>query len=468
MTLVVRNGEVVTSAGVIDADIAIEGETIVRIGQNLPRGDTEINAEHCYVLPGGVDVHTHLDAPGPDGTTTADDFESGTRAAAVGGTTTIVDFCAQAKGQSLADALAGWHRKANGKAAIDYGFHILVVDLSEGVLRELADMPAQGVTSFKLFMAYKNTQMIDDAAMLSAMEAAKEAGAIVMVHAENGDAIEFLQKRLIAAGKTAPKYHAAARPRIVESEATARAVALAQISGASLYVVHLTNEDALEEVVKGRRRGVDVLAETCTHYLYTTEDDLDRSGFEGAKYVFSPAARTLRDQQVLWDALSDRTLQAVSSDHGSWNFGTQKVRGKDDFTLIPNGAPGIEERMVMVYQGVVQRRFELPRYVDLVSTMPARIFGLYPRKGTLAVGSDADIVIWDPQVRRRIAQSALHHAADYSLYEGTEVVGSPRTVLSRGKVIVKDGEFVGQKGAGQFLPRAPYSPMNRNSRDGGR
>jgi dihydropyrimidinase len=277
-----------------------------------------------------------------------------------------------------------------------------------------------------------------------------------MVHAENGDAAWFLQRRYVAEGKTAPKYHAETRPPRVEAEATARAIALAEILGASVYIVHLTCREALEEVIRGRQRGVDVLAETCTQYLYTTKDDLDRPGFEGAKYVFTPPARTVADQEALWHALSHRTVELVSSDHSSWNYKGSKDLGIDDFSKIPNGAPGIEERMTMVYQGVVDGRISLPRFVDMVSTRPAQIVGLFPQKGTLAVGSDADIVIWDPEAERTITQGGLHHAVDYTLFEGKKVKGGPRTVLLRGEPLLEDGAYRGRPGMGRFLKRKKY------------
>ncbi len=460
MDTLIKNGTVVTAAGISKADVAVEGGKIALIGADLKvAGARIIDASECYVIPGGVDVHTHLDTPGFD-TVTADDFESGTRAAACGGTTTIVDFCQQAHGQSLADALRVWHEKAAGKASIDYGFHIIVRDMNDAVEAELARLPDEGITSFKLFMAYKGMLGVDDLVLIRALEQARKAGALVMVHAENGDAAYFLQRKYVAEGKTAPKYHAPTRPPRVEAEATARAIALAELVGTSIYIVHLTCRESLEEVVRGRSRGVDVLAETCTHYLYVTKEDLDRDGFEGAKYVFTPPARTREDHEILWHALAHRTLELVSSDHASWNYAGDKELGRDDFTKIPNGAPGIEERLTMVYQGVDQGRLRLPQFVDLTATRPAQIFGLFPRKGTIAVGSDADLVIWDPRRERTIRQAELHHAVDYTLYEGMAVRGAPRTVLRRGDLLVKDETFVGRPGTGEFLRREKYRGRN--------
>ncbi|MDP9363012.1 MAG: dihydropyrimidinase [Chloroflexota bacterium] len=463
MDLIVKNGTVVTASDTFRADVGIKDGKVAQFGQ-LDAGDGTrlVDADGCYVLPGGVDVHTHLDSPS-FGTVTADDFRSGTIAAACGGTTSIVDFCMQAPGQSLADALAEWHAKAEGRAAIDYGFHSVIVDLTESVFDELATLPATGVTSFKLFMAYKYMAMIDDLTLIRALEQAKQAGALVMVHAENGDAAYYLQKKFVAEGKTAPKYHAPTRPPRVEAEATARAIAMAEIVGAPLYVVHLSCNEALEEVIRGRQRGVDVRAETCTQYLYVTEEDLDRPNFEGAKYVFTPPARQKHQHGVLWRALANGELEAVSSDHAPWNFKGQKDMGRDDFSKIPNGAPGIEERVTMVYQGVNDGRLTLNRFVDLVATSPARIFGIYPRKGTVAIGSDADLVVWDPRAELTLTQSALHHAVDYTLYEGQSVRGMPRTVLLRGEVIVENREYVGQPGSGRFLHRAKYGETTATS-----
>jgi dihydropyrimidinase len=305
-------------------------------------------------------------------------------------------------------------------------------------------------------MAYKGMLGVDDEALVRALEQARKAGALVMVHAENGDAAYFLQQRYLAAGKTAPKYHAASRPPRVEAEATARAIALAEIVGTSVYIVHLTCRESLDEVVRGKFRGVDVLAETCTQYLYCTKDDLDREGFEGAKYVFTPPARTVEDQETLWHALAHSTLELVSSDHAAWSYRTAKILGRDDFTKIPNGAPGIEERLMMVWQGVNQGRLTPSQFVEVTATRPAQIFGLFPRKGAIAVGSDADLVIWDPKRERTIRQSELHHAIDYSLYEGMAVRGAPRTVMLRGDLLVENETFVGRPGTGQFLRRGRY------------
>ena len=453
MDLVVKNGTVVTATDTYQADVGISQGKVAQIGAELDAdGAQVIDATDCYVMPGAVDVHTHLDSPS-FGVVTVDDFRTGTIAAACGGTTSIVDFCMQAHGQSLADALDEWHAKADGKASIDYGFHSVVTDMNDSVFEELASLPEKGVTSFKLFMAYKYMSQIDDLTLIRSLEQAKKAGALVMVHAENGDAAYWLQNKFVAEGKLEPKYHATTRPPRVEAEATARAIAMAEIVGAPIYIVHLSCQEALDEVMRGRMRGVDVLAETCTQYLYITEDDLDRPNFEGAKYVFTPPPRQAYQREVIWQALANGSLQAVSSDHAPWSFAEQKIRGRDDFSKIPNGGPGIEERVMMVYQGVNDGRLSLNRFVELVSTNPARMFGLYPRKGSIGIGSDADILIWDPNAEMTVTQSALHHAIDYTLYEGRQIRGLPRTVTLRGQVIVQDREFVGEPGGGQFLHR---------------
>lgn len=459
LDLVVRGGVIVTAGSCAAANVGVRGERIVAIGEGLPPAKREIDASGKLVIPGGVDVHTHLDASSGD-VRSRDDFYSGTVAAACGGTTTIVDFCQQARGQSLAEALATWHAKAGGKAVIDYGFHIIVVDMNERTHAELAGLPAQGVSSFKLFMAYKSAQMVDDRTLLRALDQAAKAGALVMVHAENGDAVDFLVEKFLGEGKTEPKYHALSRPPRVESEATARAIAMAELVGAPIYVVHVTCADALDEVVRGRRRGVDVIGETCTHYLYSTAEDLARDNFEGAKWVFTPPPRTSDDQKALWRALSLGELAAVSSDHGSWGFSDHRQRGRNDFSQIPNGAVGIEERMTMVYQGVVRNLFSVNRFVEIVSTGPARLFGLFPRKGAIAVGSDADLVVWDPDATAKIAQRDLHHGGDYSLYEGIETRGRPSIVIRRGEVIVQDRAFVGRRGSGRFVARTPFRRAN--------
>jgi dihydropyrimidinase len=458
MDTIIAGGTVVTAADTFRADVGIAGGRIVALGRDLAPGPqtTLLDATSRMIIPGGVDVHTHLDSPS-QGSVTADDFASGTVAAACGGTTTIVDMCFQRHGGTLADALADWHQRAAGKAVIDYGFHMVVVDLNDATAAELAALPAQGVPSFKLFMAYKGGPMVDDLTLFRSLEIARESGGIVLVHAENGDVAFALQRRLLAAGQTDPRAHALSRPPRVEAEAVARAVALAELAGAPLFVVHVSCAEALEEIARGRARGATVLAETCTHYLYATEDDLARPDFAGAKWVFTPPPRDRRQHAALWSALAHDTLQLVSSDHSAFNWRGQKDAGRDDFTLIPNGAPGIEERMIGVYQGVVQGKISLNRFVELTATAPARVFGLHPQKGSIAVGGDADLVIWNPHAELTITQTALHHKVDYTLYEGMRVRGLPETVLRRGEVIVRNRAYVGGTGGGQFLARQRFA-----------
>jgi dihydropyrimidinase len=457
-TLVV-NGTVVTATDSYAADVAISGGKIIAVGQSLPRENTTqlLDAKGKYVLPGGIDVHTHLDMPF-GGTTSADDFETGTRAAAFGGTTTLIDFAIQYKGQSLRTAFDAWMQKASPKATIDYAFHCIITDLPDARIDEMNALVHDGVPSFKLFMAYPGVFMLDDATIFKAMRAASKAGGMICMHAENGGAIDVIVKQALAEGKTAPKYHALTRPTTAEAEATARAIALAEMAGSPVYIVHLSCNDALEKVREARDRGLPVYAETCPQYLYLSIEDMDAPGFEGAKYVFTPPLREKWHQERLWTGLKQDHLQVVSTDHCPFCFKEQKELGKDDFTKIPNGGPGIEHRMSLIYSGgVAKGRFSVNRFVELVSTTPAKIFGLYPKKGTIAVGSDADLVIFDPKRQHTISAKTHHMRVDYSMFEGITVTGMPDVVLSRGKVIVDGEKFQGKAGAGSFLKRAGYS-----------
>jgi dihydropyrimidinase len=458
MHLLIKNGTVVTAADTFKADVLVDGERIVRIGQDLP-ADGEavrvIDASGKYVLPGGVDPHTHLDSPSQN-TTTADDYLTGTIAAACGGTTSIINFCMQQKDKSLNAVLDHFAGRARNNAAIDYGLHAMINDLTPAVFEEIAGLPTRGVTSIKLFMAYRGTNMVDDRTLVRTLDESVRNGILVMVHAENGDAADLLQQQLLQAGKTAPKYHASSRPPRVEAEATARAGALAEVVNAPVYVVHVSCAEAVEEIQRARARGVDIMGETCTHYLYFDEQDLDRPGFEGAKYVYTPPPRGKHQPANMWRAISGGTLRVVASDHCPYNFDGQKTLGAEDFTRIPNGAPGIEERLMFTYQGVNDGRITLNRFVDLVSTSPAKIFGLYPTKGTVAIGSDADLVIWNPSAELTVTQSTLHQNVDYTLYEGKRITGVPETVTLRGEVIVQDRQYVGRPGTGRFLSRKPY------------
>jgi dihydropyrimidinase len=461
MSTLIKNGTIVTAAEKFAADILVEGEKITLIGAGLAdnaavagRAKETIDARGLLVIPGGIDVHTHLDMPF-GGTVSADDFESGHVAALHGGTTAHVDFCIQAKGQTLAQALDGWHAKAEGKATMDYGFHLAITDLNDEILREIPRVAERGVTSMKLFMAYKGVLQIDDTTLFRVLQTTAESGQLVMVHAENGDAIFELQKQALARGETDPKYHEATRPAYLEGEATGRAIRLAAVAGAPIFIVHLTCEDALLEVKQARERGLLAFAETCTQYLFFTRDDLARPGFEGAKFVMSPPLRTPRDQEVLWGALARNELQSISTDHCPFNYAGQKELGRGDFTKIPNGCPGIEDRMMMVWDaGVRGGRLTESRFVEITATNPAKLFGLYPRKGTIAVGSDADIVLWDPNARRTLSAKTHHMRVDYNLYEGRTVTGAPKLVMLRGEVKVKDDAFVGAKRKGSYLSRA--------------
>jgi dihydropyrimidinase len=458
MSLLIKGGRVVTAADDYVADVLVEGERVAVIGTELDvPADRTIDAAGKYVLPGCIDPHTHLDMPF-GGTVTVDDFESGQTSAAFGGTTCHVDFCIQGQGQTFAQALEGWHAKANGKTLIDYGFHIAVTDLRDAErLEELATLPDQGITSYKLFMAYKNVLQVDDETLFRAMEVAAASGALVMVHAENGDAIDVLVREALARGDTAPIHHALTRPPELEGEATNRAIQLARIAGSPLYVVHVTCREAVEPIRRARERGWNVWGESCTQYFFRSIDDLARPGFEGAKYVYSPPVRDAANHDVLWDAVRTDALSAVSTDHCAFLWDGQKTLGKDDFTKIPNGGPGLEDRLKMIHHfGVRGDRISLNRMVDLLATQPAKLFGLYPRKGTVAVGADADLIVFDPERREMISASTHHSKCDYSLYEGTEVVGAPELVVLRGTVLVEDGELVAAPGTGRFVRRARF------------
>ncbi len=458
---IIVNGTVVTATDTYVADVAISGGKIVAIGQHVPQLNAGkiIDATGKYVFPGGIDAHTHLDMPF-GGTTSADDFETGTTAAAFGGTTTIVDFAIQYKGQDLRTAFDSWMKKADGKAVADYAFHCIMTDVPAARLDEMNELVRDGVTSFKLFMAYPGVFMLDDATIFKVLQRTSKNGAMVCMHAENGGAIDVIVQQMLAEGKTAPKYHALSRPTTFEAEAVSRAIALAEIAGAPLYIVHLSCDDALQKVREGRDRGLPVYAETCPQYLYLSLENMDAPGFEGAKYVFTPPLREKWNQEKLWEGLKHDHLQVVSTDHCPFCFKEQKEMGKGDFTKIPNGGPGIEHRFSLIYSGgPAAGRFNVNRFVEIVSTTPAKLFGLYPRKGTIAIGSDADIVVFDPK-REHIISAATHHMrVDYSMFEGIRVTGMPDIVLSRGKVIVENDKFTGRAGAGEFIKRATYAGL---------
>ena len=458
MSILIKGGRVITAADDYVADVYVEDERISLIGESLDQAaDKVIDASGKYVLPGGVDPHTHLDMPF-GGTVTIDDVESGQTSAAFGGTTTHVDFIIQPQGSSFADALEEWRGKANGKQVIDMGYHMAVTDLKEGgTLEELASLPDQGITSYKLFMAYKGALMVDDETLFKTMQVAADTGALVMVHAENGDAIDVLVKEALAAGHTEPKYHALTRPPETEGEATNRAIQLARVAGSPLYVVHVSCAESVEPIQLAREKGWDVWGETCTQYFFIDYTFLERPNFEGGKYVYTPPPRDKANQEVLWNAVRTDKLSAISTDHCAFLWDGQKTIGKDDFSKIPNGGPGLENRLQMIHEfGVGGGRISLNRMVELLSTNPAKLFGLYPRKGTIAVGSDADIVVFDPEKRVKISAATHHSKSDYNLFEGTEVTGSPEVVLLRGNVLVEGDELVASPGIGQFVARAKF------------
>ncbi|HSF14420.1 MAG TPA: dihydropyrimidinase [Vicinamibacteria bacterium] len=451
---VIRGGTIVTADDTYKADIGIAGGRIATIGLALESAEI-IDASGKLVMPGGLDVHTHLDMPF-GGTVTADDWVSGTTAAACGGTTTLIDFAIQDFGRSLREGVDAWRKRSEDKAAIDYSFHTIVRELESSHLEEMDALVNEGITSFKLFMAYPGVFMVDDATIFEAMMRTRENGGLICMHAENGGVIDALVKRALAEGHTEPKWHALTRPMSAEAEATRRAIALAEMAGVPVYIVHLSAGDAMEEVRRARERGLPVFAETCPQYLFLSYEDYERPGFEGAKYVMSPPLRPRGNEERLWNGLRTDALQAVSTDHCSFCMKEQKELGKNDFSKIPNGAPGIENRMMLLYDGGVNGgRISANRFVELVSTRPAKIFGLHPRKGSITVGADADLLLWDPKRKWTISASTHRMNVDYNAYEGREVTGLPDTVLLRGQMIVRDQKYVGNVKQGRFVAREP-------------
>jgi dihydropyrimidinase len=461
----IANGTVVTATDQVAADVLIEGEKVVGLAAPGSHGwsaDHTVDASGKFVLPGGIDVHTHMELPF-GGTFASDTFESGTRAAAWGGTTTIVDFAVQAKGQGVMEGFEAWMGKAEGNCAIDYGFHMIVGDVNEQSLKEMEAVMGEGVTSFKLFMAYPGVFYSDDGEIFRAMQKAAEIGATIMMHAENGIAIDVLVGQALQRGETDPLNHGLVRKSILEGEATHRAIKLAELAGAPLYVVHMSALEALEEVTIARDQGLDVFAETCPQYLFLGLDNLG-NGFDGAKYVCSPPLRDWEagHQEELWRGLRSNDLQIVSTDHCPFCMDefdgliAQKRLGEGDFSKIPNGMPGVEPRLELMYQGgVAEGRIGLNRWVEICSVAPAKMFGLYPQKGAIAPGSDADVVVFDPHRPRVISVENQHMRVDYSAYEGRRVAGSVDTVLSRGRVVVAGGQYHGKPGHGRYLRRGP-------------
>jgi dihydropyrimidinase len=458
MRTLIRNGRIVTAVDDYHADILVEDERVSVIGATLDvEADVTIDAAGRLVIPGGIDPHTHMELPF-GGTFASDDFHTGTVAAAHGGTTTIIDFAVQSRGQTLTEALDVWLAKAEGKTAIDYGMHLICTDLPDIRLAEMKDLIREGVTSFKLFMAYPGVFLVDDATIFKAMTTAGEAGGLICMHAENGVIIDVLVQRALAEGRTAPKYHALTRPTKAEAEGTGRAIAIAEMAGSPVYIVHLSCDDALRKVTEARDVGIPAYAETCPQYLFLDYSLYEQDGFEGAKYVMTPPLRDRANQEKLWRGLAYDDLQVISTDHCPFCFKEQKELGRNDFSKIPNGGPGVEHRLSLTYDGgVASGRISVNRWVELVSTSAAKIFGLFPKKGTIAVGSDADIVIFDPNEEMTIGASTHHMNVDYSAYEGRTVKGVTKTVLSRGKVIVDDGKFVGARGYGRFLKRGHFN-----------
>jgi len=467
MLTLIKNGTLVTASDTFAADLLIDGERIVRIEQSgaaKASPDTRVfDAAGCYVLPGGIDAHTHLDMPF-GGTTSSDDFETGTRAAAFGGTTCLVDFAIQQKGGTLGQALETWHKKAAGKALVDYGFHMIMTDAPSACLTEMADIVREGVTSFKLFMAYPGVLLLDDQSIFRAMLRAGELGALICMHAETGLPIDVLVERALANGHTAPIYHALTRPEVAEATGTERAIALAEMAQVPVYLVHLSAQRALERVMEARDRGLPAYAETCPQYLFLDEDALrgtPEDEFEGAKYVCTPPLRPSHHHSHLWRGLRNYDLQVVSTDHCPFCMKDQKELGRGSFAKVPNGMPGVETRLHLMHEAVNEGKISLNRFVEITSTAPAKIFGLYPKKGSLNIGADADIVVWDPKRRFTLSHENLHMRVDYAAYPNKTVTGTPRYVLSRGELVV-DGSgaqptFHGRAGRGQFVRRRTFS-----------
>jgi dihydropyrimidinase len=457
MKVLIKHGNVITAVDNYNADILIEDDKVAVIGRSLDmEADKAIDASGKLVIPGGIDPHTHMELPF-GGTFASDDFRTGTIAAAHGGTTTIIDFAVQYHGESLIQAVDNWHKKAEGKTAIDYGFHLITTDLPDERVPEMRQLINEGVMSFKMFMAYPGVFLVDDATIFRAMKNAGKWGGLICMHAENGIVINEIIKHALAEGKTAPKYHALTRPTKAEAEGVHRAIAIAEMAEAPVYIVHLSCADALEEVREARDNGLPAYAETCPQYLFLDYSLYEREGFEGAKWVMTPPLREKWNQDKLWQGLQGNDLQVISTDHCPFCM-KEKELGRDDFTRIPNGGPGVEHRMSLIFNGgVAAGKISLNRFVELTSTSAAKLFGLFPRKGTIAVGSDADIVIFDPNEEMTISAATHHMNVDYSAYEGMTVKGVTKTVLSRGRVVIEDGKYVGKPGDGQFLKRGAFS-----------
>jgi dihydropyrimidinase len=455
--LVISNGVVVTAGDRTRCDVGILNGKVAALGTDL-KGREMINAEGKFVLPGGVDSHVHIAQPSGGGIVMADDFETATRSAAAGGTTTVMPFCMQEKGTPLRETLKAYHAKADGQSYVDVSFHLIISEPDEQLLGQ--DLPAlveDGYTSFKIFMTYDDLKL-NDREILDVMGVARETGALVMVHAENHDAIRYMTEQLEKAGRTAPKYHATSRPSVVEREATHRAISLAELVDVPVMIVHVSNREAMEQIRWAQQKGLRVLGETCTQYLVLTEDDLDGLGMEGAKYVCSPPPRDVASQEACWEGLRTGVFSVFSSDHCPFRYddeqGKLTPKGRTSFRWVPNGIPGVGARLPVLFsEGVMKGRMTLEQFVAVTAANPAKTYGLYPRKGTIAVGADADIAIWDPEQRVTLRHEMLQDGADYTPYEGREIVGWPVTTLVRGRVVMQGGELVGDKAHGQYLPR---------------
>jgi dihydropyrimidinase len=469
--LTIRGGRVATAGSLVACDLGIRDGRIVAIADRLAPGARDIDATGRLVLPGGVDGHCHFDQPTGDGSRMADDFLSGTRSALFGGTTTIIPFAAQVRGQSLRAAVDDYHARAKGKAIVDYAFHLIVTDPTPDVLeRELPALIAEGYTSFKVYMTYDDLKL-SDRQMLDVLSVARDHGAMVMVHAENADCIAWLTDRLEAEGKTAPLFHGASRPKVIEREATHRAISFSELVDVPILVVHVSGADAMEEIRRAQARGLSLYAETCPQYLFLSADDLAAPGFEGAKCICSPPPREAANQEAIWQGVADGVFDVVSSDHAPFRYDDpagKKLKGEDaSFRWVPNGIPGVETRLPLLFSGVVDGRIDLDRFVELTATNPARMYGLYPRKGVIAVGSDADVVLWNTDAPRTVANTDLHHDCDYTPYEGIAVPAWPETVVSRGEVVAEKGTLTGTAGRGVFLPcecPAPARPKTMRRR----
>ena len=452
MDLVIKNGIIVSSADTYEAEIGIKDGKIVNIGKDLASNAKEVfDAKGNYVFPGGIEPHTHLDMPF-GGTFSSDDFETGTKAAAVGGTTTIIDYAIQPKGKTLHETIDMWREKADGKACLDYGLHLAVTDLTDEIIEEIPKVIKEGYPSFKVFMVYDN-MMVDDLTFMKVLETASKNGGLISVHAENPSVIKFFTEKLLSEGKTEPKYHAQSRPAFCEGEAANRAISLAKLTKAPLYIVHCSCEESVSEIKKAREEGFPIMGEACPQYLLLSEDNYEEKDFGGAKYVMSPPLRDKKNWEYLWKSLDDGVLQTVATDHCPF-FMEQKKMGIDDFTKIPNGAPGIELRMALMYTyGVGKGNISLQDFVKLTSTNASKIFGLYPKKGSIIVGGDADLVVFDPNKEVKVTKGILHENVDYTPYEGFELKGYPRATFSRGQLIAENQEYVGESKRGEFVKR---------------